>query len=161
MDRPSRREASALVVDDDVHVRSLLAELLEEQGYDVITASNGFSGLRLAAERQPRLVLLDLMLPELSGVDVLSELRSAPGTRDTAVVVVTGNPQSLSEVQRSEIDGLVSKPFDLTDLIAVTQVAVLRASTRHAEVPPIVAPLHPPIVRTRAAPATRGARGRR
>jgi DNA-binding response OmpR family regulator len=59
-----RHGTLALVVDDDLHMRAMLAELLEEEGYDVLTASNGFSGLRTLQDRRPRLLLLDLALPE-------------------------------------------------------------------------------------------------
>src|SRR5687768_12238426 len=100
MDRVLRIDATALVVDDDVVLRSTLAELLVEEGFTPVwQASNGFSGLRLAVEHRPQLVLLDLILPELSGVEVLRELRCAPGARDMAIVVITGTPESLTDAQ--------------------------------------------------------------
>ena len=122
---------SALVVDDDVHLRALLAELLEDEGFDVTTASNGFSGLRLAAERRPRLVLLDVVMPEMSGAEVLRELRTSSATRDIAVVVVTGNAQRLTAAQLADADGLVRKPFEVPELLATVHRAVERASARH------------------------------
>ena len=80
LERALRNNATALVVDDDMVLRGALAELLEEEGFlNVIQASNGFSGLRLAFEHHPQVVLLDLMLPELSGAEVLRELRNGPG----------------------------------------------------------------------------------
>src|SRR6266581_9287813 len=107
MDRVPRSERPALVVDDDVFVLSAMAELLSEDGYDVHTSSNGFSALRQAAEYTPVVVLLDLVLPERSGGDVLAELRADPATRDVAIVLVTGNPQFLTEAQVAEADGVV------------------------------------------------------
>src|SRR2546423_2839174 len=108
-----RAHASALVVDDDVMMRAMLAELLEEEGFNVHTASNGFSGLRFATEHRPQLILLDLALPELSGIELLHELRADQHTRDSAIVVVSGNVASLSEKQLDEVDAGVHKPLDI------------------------------------------------
>src|SRR5712691_11263633 len=99
MDRVPHLDRIALVVDDDIFVLSALAELLSEEGYDVHTASNGFSAVRLALECRPAVILLDLVLPERSGTEVLAALRGDPATRDVAIVVVTGNPQLLTEAQ--------------------------------------------------------------
>ena len=142
MEHAPRTDRTALVVDDDVFVVSALAEVLEEDGYDVHTASNGFSALRQATELHPAVVLLDLALPERSGVDLLKDLRSDPNTRDVAIVVVTGHPDRLSEVQLAEIDGLITKPFDIVELSATVQRAMQRAAIRRAEVAPVVAPAH-------------------
>jgi DNA-binding response OmpR family regulator len=148
-----------LIVDDDVFVRSMLAELLHEEGFDVSTASNGFNGLRLAAEQHPQVVLLDLMLPELSGVEVLHELRANQQTRNAAVLVVTGNPDALPERQLAEADALLRKPFDVATLLATLYRAVQRASNRAAEVQPVAptVPNHDPR-RVRRATAARRSR---
>src|SRR5437870_8166095 len=98
---------------------SALAELLSEEGYDVHTASNGFSALRQAAASQPAVILLDLVLPERSGTDVLAELRADPSSRDVAIVVVSGHVDSLTEAQIAETDGVLTKPFDVSDLLTV------------------------------------------
>ena len=157
-----RAHASALVVDDDVPMRAMLAELLEEEGFNVSTASNGFSGLRLATEQRPQLILLDLVLPELSGVELLRELRSDQHLRDLAIVVVTGNADSLSEGQLMEVDAVVRKPFDVTSLLATVHRAVQRASSRAVEVHP-VAPVMPghELRPLRRSATTRHSRGRR
>src|ERR1700736_5270798 len=105
MDRVPRLDRVALVVDDDIFVQSALAELLTEDGYDVHTASNGFSAVRMALECRPQVVLLDLVMPERSGAEVIAELRGDAATRDTAIVVVTGNPQMLTDSQLAETDG--------------------------------------------------------
>jgi CheY-like chemotaxis protein len=162
VDRVPRLERVALVVDDDVFVLSALAELLSEEGYDVHTASNGFSAVRLAMECRPLVVLLDLALPELSGADVLAELRGDPATREGAIVVVTGNPQLLTETQLAETDGVVSKPFDADDLAATVRSAVRHALLRHAEVAPVAPRSHSALpVRQGRASGVRHTRGRR
>src|SRR3989442_9751999 len=95
----TRSDRIALVVDDDVFVLSAMAELLSEDGYDVHTSSNGFSALRQAADYRPAVILLDLVLPERSGGDVLAELRGDPANHDLAIVLVTGFPPMLTESQ--------------------------------------------------------------
>jgi CheY-like chemotaxis protein len=106
--------------------------------------------------------LLDLGRPARSGTDVLAELRADPATRDVAVVVVTGHPECLSEALLEEADGVVGKPFDLDELIAVVRRAIQRASTRRAEVAPVVAAQHRQTpVRPRRASGVRGSRPRR
>ena len=157
-----RAHASALIVDDDVAMRALLAELLEEEGFNVTTASNGFSGLRLATEQRPQLILLNLVLPELSGAEVLGELRSNQHLRDLAIVVVSGNAELLSERQAAQVDAIMRKPFDISSFLATVHRAVQRASSRAAEVPPVAPVLsgHDPR-RLRRRAATRHPRGRR
>ena len=97
-----------------------------------------------------------------SGIDVLVELRAEAATRDVAIVVVTWHAHLLTEAQLAEIDGVVDKPFDIPELMATVQRAVLRAATRHIEVPPVVAvSWREPPVRPRRAHAIRRTRGRR
>src|ERR1700716_710007 len=127
----TRSDRIALVVDDDVFVLSAMAELLYEDGFDVHTSSNGFSALRQAAEYRPAVILLDVVLPERSGADVLAELRADPATHDVAIVLVTGNPQLVTEAQIAQSDGLVVKPFDVDELLTTVHRAVQRAASRH------------------------------
>src|SRR5258708_11002286 len=158
----SGSDGLGLVVGGDVFVLSAMAELLPEDGYDVHTSSNGFSALRQAAEFTPVVVLLDLVLPERSGGDVLAELRADPTTHDVAIVLVTGNPQFLTEAQIAEADGVVVKPFDVDELLQTVHRAVQRASTRRAEVVPLAATSHrEPASRQRRPTSTRRTRGRR
>jgi DNA-binding response OmpR family regulator len=162
MDRVPRSERVALVVDDDIFVLSALAELLSEEGYDVHTASNGFSGVRMAMECRPAVILLDLALPERSGTEVLAELRTDPATRDVAIVVVSGNPQRLTEAQLAATDGVIAKPFEVVELLATVQRALRRASLRHAEVAPVARLSRSAlVVRQRRASGVRHTRGRR
>jgi CheY-like chemotaxis protein len=142
MDRSARVDRTALVVDDDVFLLAAMAELLSEEGYDVHTASNGFSALRVAIECQPSVILLDLALPERPGHEVLAELRAETATRDVAIVIVTGHPDRLSEAQTALTDGVVAKPFDIPDLLQTVRRAVLRAPGRRAEVVRISATSH-------------------
>jgi CheY-like chemotaxis protein len=140
-----------------------LAELLDEEGFEVHAASNGFSGLRLAAETRPHVILLDLVLPEVSGHDMLRELRENPSTRDAAIVIVSGNADSLVDQQLAEVDAVVRKPFDVAILLSTLHQAVQRAAHRLAEVQPVTPTVvgHDRPQRTHLAAAIRRSRGRR
>jgi CheY-like chemotaxis protein len=80
-------ESTVLVVDDDPWMRTAIGAILTDAGYLVNLASNGFTGLRLARELRPHVILLDPDLPELSGAAVLDELRQHPATSDLVVIL--------------------------------------------------------------------------
>jgi CheY-like chemotaxis protein len=138
LEHPPRLDRTALVIDDDKFVASALAELLEDDGFDVHTATNGFSAFRQALELRPALVLLDLALPERSGTQLLEDLRADPTTRDIAIVVVSGYAESLSDTAVADTDGVISKPFDAHNLLDIIHRAIQRAAARRAEVAPAV-----------------------
>jgi DNA-binding response OmpR family regulator len=113
-----------LVMEDDPSVRSLLHTLLDSEGYDVVTASDGLSGLVQASARPPALVLLDIMMPDLGGMRVLQELRADPALVDVPVIVVTGQLEAVPELEADLGDESVFvKPFGVSELLA--RVAVL------------------------------------
>jgi CheY-like chemotaxis protein len=134
MERAPRNDRTALVVEDDTFTLSALAEILEDDGYDVHTASNGFSALRQVAATQPAVILLDIVLPERSGLEVLEELRADPVHRDMAIVLISGRLESMSPAELAEADGVLGKPFDIDDLLMVVRRALQRASARRDEV---------------------------
>ncbi len=86
-----------LIVDDSRFLRLANERALTKAGYDVISASDGEEGLRLARERKPDLVILDMMLPRLSGPDVLHAMRKDPETCAIPVMVLTSLPQCNEE----------------------------------------------------------------
>ena len=79
-----------LVVDDDPHDREIYGKMLWYNGFDVIFASDGAEGLRLACERAPDLVLLDLVMPGLDGLTLCDRLKRQAGTEDIPVILLTG-----------------------------------------------------------------------
>src|SRR4051794_22676082 len=108
-----------LVMEDDPSVRSLMHTLLESEGYDVVTASDGLSGLMQASAQPPALVLLDIMMPDLGGLRVLQELRADPALVEVPVVVVTGWVDAVPELEADLGDASVFvKPFGVPELLA-------------------------------------------
>ncbi len=107
-----------LLVEDDAAIRESLAECLELEGYPVRAVGDGPAALAWLREgNRPRLVLLDLVMPLMSGAELVKELRAVPGTRDIPLVLMTG--ASVAEVGHAEVDALVSKPFELGELLGV------------------------------------------
>ncbi len=83
-----------LLVEDDAFLASIYAQKLEVEGYDVSLATNGEDGLKMAAKDMPVLILLDLVLPQLDGFEVLSRLKQDPATRKIPVLVLSNLGQS-------------------------------------------------------------------
>ena len=91
----------ALVVEDDPWIRLLLTGLLTDEGYAVLEASNGSAALRLAQRQPPALVLLDLILPEQSGLELLAVLKSTRATAHVPVIAVSARTDLLARVRRN------------------------------------------------------------
>src|SRR4051812_35358833 len=109
-----------LVVDDDSSNRELMREVLRAQGYEVATASDGEAGLIEFGRIQPDLVLTDVRMPSMNGVDFCRALKSDPDTRLTPVVIMTGLGQSEDRVRgiQAGADEFVTKPLVLVELLA-------------------------------------------
>ncbi len=119
--------ATVLVVDDDLLVAELLQVHLETAGYVVRHASDGAAALRAVEAEPPDLVLLDVMMPDVDGWTVLSQVRSQPATSTLPVVLLTGKSMPADQVRGWNLgaSGFLSKPFSAEDLLAkVDQVLV-------------------------------------
>jgi DNA-binding response OmpR family regulator len=118
---------TVLIVDDDPAIRELIAEILDEAGYTVLEADCGRQALRLAQEHVPTVVLVDQMLPDMSGLDVLERLRAQAASRYIPVVLVSGLAHQLAGGDHGA-DRVLAKPFDIIDLIE--QVDALASHSR-------------------------------
>ena len=114
-----RPRAHILVVEDDPAIRQMLADLLAERGYSVAEASNGRAALEQMRERQPDLVLLDLMLPDMNGWTFLrARERERELARVPVLVLSAAGPDAIGEAQELGAPVFLSKPFDLDKLVA-------------------------------------------
>jgi len=112
--------AKVLVVDDDDDIRFLIAYKLTSAGYDVTLASDGTRGLDAARREHPDLILLDWMMPEMSGVEVCTALKAEPANQDTPVILITARSQP-ADIERGFAAGAtdyVLKPFLPSELLA-------------------------------------------
>ena len=104
---PGNRKVRVLVVDDEPANRTLLTEALEPAGFTVMTASGGRDAIKIAKRSKPDLVLLDLLMPDVNGFDVVEALRADDKTRDTPIMVLTA--ANLTEADKRQLNGRVSQ----------------------------------------------------
>jgi len=114
-----------LIVDDDVALLRALGVSLKAKGYEVVVARRGEEGLDLAADRRPDVVLLDLGLPGIDGVEVVRGLR---GWSSVPIIVLSARHQSVSKVEALDAgaDDYVTKPFGMDELLARLRAALRR-----------------------------------
>jgi DNA-binding response OmpR family regulator len=123
--------ARVLIVDDEAVVRDVLSRYLEEEGFRVETAADGESALDLAARSVPDVVVLDLMLPRIDGLEVLRRMRAR---RDVPVVLLTARGEEVDRIVGLEVgaDDYVAKPFSPREVVARVR-AVLRRTRRASD----------------------------
>jgi DNA-binding response OmpR family regulator len=121
-----------LVVDDEPSVTDLIAYNLRKALYDVQVAADGRTALRLARDYNPDLILLDLMIPEIDGLDVCRELRK---TSKVPVIMITARGEELDRVLGLEIgaDDYVTKPFSVRELMARIKAVLRRTQNEETE----------------------------
>ena len=126
-----------LLIDDHDDTRELLVELLELDGFTVIAAASGAEALALAREHRPCVVLLDLGLPDIDGLELVLRLRAEPNTKNAAVYALSGFTNLRTAALAAGIDGFLIKPVLASELRGIV--------ARHCETPPppMVAPPMP------------------
>jgi two-component system, OmpR family, phosphate regulon response regulator PhoB len=130
-----RSMARILVIEDEADIQQILEYNLREKGHKVFIAGKGEEGLRIAKEKKPDLVLLDLMLPDIPGTEVCKTLKSDPSTKNTQVVMLTAKGEEIDRVVGFELgaDDYVVKPFSVRELLLRIQ-AILRRSQGEQEI---------------------------
>lgn len=132
MEQPTRAQPVAeriLVVDDEPEIVALVAYHLAKAGYRVATAASGPDALEMAGRDRPALVVLDLMLPGMSGFDVLERLRSDDATRDVAVLMLTARREEPDRIRGLSLgaDDYLTKPFSPQELVLRVGAILRRA----------------------------------
>src|SRR5919199_4056415 len=110
---------TVLIVEDEEAVRELEGFILEQSGYDVMMARDGLEGIAKAEFRKPDLILLDLMMPDVSGGRMYDEMKGHPTTSGIPIIVVTGKPDA-HETYDEELgpENVIMKPFEPEGLLA-------------------------------------------
>lgn len=118
-----------LIIEDEAAISMLLRYNLEREGYDVSEAQDGEEALIVAVERKPDLVVLDWMLPLLSGIEVCRRLRRLPDVRNTPIIMLTARGEEADKVRglNSGADDYVTKPFSPSELMARVRAVMRRA----------------------------------
>jgi two-component system phosphate regulon response regulator PhoB len=129
-------KTTILVVDDETDVLELISYNLEQAGFAVVTAQDGAEGLAKAKQLLPSLILLDVMLPEVNGLDVCKSLRKEPSTAGIPIIMLTAKAAEIDRVLGLELgaDDYVTKPFSPREL--VLRIKKLLERSQRADYPP-------------------------
>ena len=127
-------KATVLAVDDEVHILELIEYNLCQNGFHALTAESGEEALKIIKDKKVDMVLLDLMMEGMDGLEVLKYIRQEEDTKDLPVIILTAKGEEINKVLGLELgaDDYMSKPFGVHELIARIK-AVLRRTTRKGQ----------------------------
>jgi DNA-binding response OmpR family regulator len=131
-------EDKVLVVDDEQQVRELLGNFLEKEGYEVVLASNGEEAIELTRKESPQVILLDLKLPGIDGIETCRRLKMEDSTRFIPIIMITAYSDNKMEAIDAGADDFINKPFDLVEL-SVRVKSILRVRYLTDELERVVA----------------------
>lgn len=128
-------EKKILVVDDEEHIIELIKFNLEKNGYKVLTANTGDLGLKIAKEKMPDLLLLDLMLPGMDGLEVCKEIRKEPIISSMPIIMITAKSEELDKILGLELgaDDYITKPFSVRELMARVKAILRRTVVKYED----------------------------
>jgi len=115
-----------LIVEDNPQSLKLVRDILQVKGYQTLETETGEEGVRLAHERHPALILMDIQLPGINGIEALQRLRADPVTSGTPVIAVTASvmTQDRSRIMAAGFNGFQSKPISVNQLLATVRQAL-------------------------------------
>jgi len=125
-----------LVVDDEQDLLDLIEYNLKKEGYNVLKAENGVRGLEMVKEHKPNLVLLDIMMPKLDGIQVCEKMRANPDLKAIPVIFLTARSDEKTEVEGLDIgaDDFITKPISTTKLLSRIKAVLRRYDETEEEV---------------------------
>lgn len=127
---------TVLLVDDDMTLREMYTERLKAEGFQVITAKDGEEALQLATENKPNMILLDIMMPKLNGLDVLKKLKEQPETKDIPVMVLTAliqDRERMESVTRGADDYIVKSETMPGEVVSKVRALFEKKATDHKD----------------------------
>ena len=129
------RKPSILIAEDEASLTTLLRYNLEKEGFRIFTAQDGDEALLLAAEETPDLILLDWMMPKVSGIEVCRRLRGRAETRNVPIIMLTARGEEADRVRGLDTgaDDYITKPFSMTELLARVRAVMRRIRPALAE----------------------------
>ena len=112
-------DKTVLVVDDEIHIVHVVTIKLRNNGYEVITASNGSEAYELACKEKPDIIVTDYQMPVISGMELIEKIRANEGTKDIPVIMLTARSFAVEEAQKRKlnINHCLSKPFSPKELL--------------------------------------------
>jgi two-component system alkaline phosphatase synthesis response regulator PhoP len=129
-----------LVVDDEVDIVELIRYNLEKEGYDVLSASDGEKALEIVRKSAPDLVILDLMLPVIAGLEVCRFIRKDLSTEHLPIIMLTAKTEDLDKIIGLELgaDDYITKPFNVRELISRIRAVLRRAEKTQQTAPDVI-----------------------
>lgn len=127
-------EYKILLVDDEQDILEFLSYNLTNEGFDLYTANNGSDALKIAADKHPHLVLLDVMMPEMDGIETCEEIRKLPGLENTMIAFLTARGEDYSQIAGFEAGGddYITKPIKPKLLISKIKSLLKRTTNNHS-----------------------------
>jgi two-component system alkaline phosphatase synthesis response regulator PhoP len=121
-----------LIVDDEQDIVELISYNLEKEGFSTIKAYDGVSVFNIIATKKPDLLILDLMLPGMNGLDICKKIRANPATADLPIIMLTAKGDELDKIIGLEIgaDDYITKPFSVKELVARVRTILRRSQDR-------------------------------
>ncbi len=119
-----RAVPTILIIDDEPSITDVVAEVLTDEGYETLTACGGRDALNVLAERHPDLLLLDLFMPEMSGLDLLAKLQADERLAKIPVVMMTAGAMANLSIGHAGPTQVLAKPFDVDHLLATVRTLV-------------------------------------
>lgn len=128
-----------LIADDYDDILLLIRLTLESEGYEVKSATNGFNALELAREIRPQLMLMDIMMPGLNGLEITEQIRREPELSSMQILLISANHQiTAAEARKNGADGLLYKPFDLDYLLSQVHQLLAKSTSNRAYQEPLI-----------------------
>lgn len=118
--------ATIVAIDDAPSIRTFLRVSLQDEGAQIFEAATGMDGTRLCEEKNPDLVVLDLGLPDMDGMEVLAKLKSKPQAPTVIILSVRKNQESFIKAAELGADGYLTKPFLVEDLLELIEERLAR-----------------------------------
>jgi two-component system alkaline phosphatase synthesis response regulator PhoP len=124
-------DKKVLVVDDEIHIVHVVTIKLKNNGYEVITASNGDEALKLACSEKPDVIVTDYQMPVMNGMQFVEKVRQDQNIKDTPVIMLTARSFAIEKKQQEElgINRLLSKPFSPKELLMDIEDIVYQMET--------------------------------
>jgi two-component system response regulator (stage 0 sporulation protein F) len=115
----AHKSMKILIIDDEADLRDLMKEVLEEEGYQVFCAANGADGIQLNEAMNPDVILLDLRMPEMDGIETLRNIRKTDGTVNVVILTGYGCPDTIRDAADLNVSEYLSKPFENRELSSI------------------------------------------
>ncbi len=113
--KPARRKI--LIIDDERGLREVMTELLEKTGYQAICAANGADGVRLNEQENPDIIVLDLCMPGMDGIETLRRIRKQDSEVSVVILTANGSPDTIRDAVGLTVGEYLSKPFENLELV--------------------------------------------